>query len=73
MNIRTALRNASCALFTDDEYFNKDITGVTSLTDIKDWFRIHGHLRKVAECGNRVTYRLDNSAGYDFTLTIIAD
>lgn len=70
MSIRTVLRGAGRVLFTDSEHFNKDITGVTSLSDIKDWFCIRGRLRKSAEAGNRITYRLDNSAGYEFTLTV---
>ncbi len=70
MKINTLLKNATQVLFTDDEYFNKDITGVKSLSDIKDLFSIKGNLRKADFYSNKVQYRLVNSS-YDFTLTII--
>ncbi len=70
MNIRNILKNAKQVLFTDSEYFNKDITGVKTLADIKDQFQIKGNLYKHAESGNNITYKLANSS-YDFTLTIL--
>lgn len=70
MKINTLLKNASQVLFTDSEHFNKDITGVKSLSDIKDWFSIKGDLRKADFYSNNVEYKLVNS-GYKFTLTII--
>ncbi|WAX14563.1 hypothetical protein ECO340P2_00021 [Escherichia phage ECO340P2] len=69
-NIRTLLKNASQVLFSDDEYFNKDITGVKSLKDVKDVIGIRGSLRKGDYYGNKVQYKLNQS--YDFTLTIIS-
>ena len=69
-NIRTLLKNASQVLFSDDEYFNKDITGVKSLKDVKDVIGIRGSLRKGDTYGNKVQYKLDQF--YDFTLTIIS-
>lgn len=69
-NIRTLLKNASQVLFSDDEYFNKDITGVKSLKDVKDVIGIRGSLRKGDYYGNKVQYKL--SSNYDFTLTIIS-
>lgn len=69
-NIRTLLKNASQVLFSDDEYFNKDITGVKSLKDVKDVIGIRGSLRKGDYYGNKVQYKLSND--YDFTLTIIS-
>lgn len=68
-NIRTLLKNASQVLFSDDEYFNKDITGVKNLKDVKDVIGIRGSLRKGDIYGNKVQYKL--SKDYDFTLTII--
>lgn len=56
-------------LFTDDEYFNLDITGVRNLVDIKDRFSIHGNLKRVGLFGNKIVYRLNDS--YNFTLTIL--
>ncbi|AXY81593.1 hypothetical protein [Escherichia phage vB_vPM_PD114] len=69
-NIRTLLKNASQVLFSDDEYFNKDITGVKNLKDVKDVIGIRGSLRKDDIYGNKVQYKL--SKDYDFTLTIIS-
>lgn len=70
MKINTLLKNANQVLFTDDEHFNKDITGVKSLSDIKDIFNIKGDLRKADFYSNQVHYRLVNSTYY-FSLTII--
>ena len=69
-NIRTLLKNAKQVLFSDDEYFNKDITGVKNLKDVKDVIGIRGSLRKDDTYGNKVQYKLDQF--YDFTLTIIS-
>lgn len=70
MNIRTLLKNANQVLFTDSEYFNKDITGVKSLVDIKDRFQIKGTLTKKDVYSNKIQYKLVDS-DYDFTLTIL--
>lgn len=70
MNIRTLLKNADQVLLTDDEFFNKEMTGVTSLEDIKEILGIKGRLVKGDYYSNKVQYRLVNS-DYDFTLTII--
>lgn len=70
MKINTLLKNASQVLFTDSEHFNKDITGVKSLSDIKDLFSIKGDLRKADFYSNKIQYKLSNS-DYDFTLTLI--
>lgn len=70
MKINTLLKNASQVLFTDSEHFNKDITGVKSLSDIKDLFNIKGDLRKADFYSNKIQYKLSNSY-YDFTLTLI--
>lgn len=70
MNIRTQLNKAERVLFSDMEIFNKDITGVKSLDDIKAQLHIRGKLRKVAYSGNHVTYRLVGT-GYEFTLTLL--
>ena len=69
-NIRYLLKQANIVLFTDSEYFNKDITGVKSLSDIKDRFQIKGNLKKVSFYSNKVAYKLINS-DYEFTLTLI--
>lgn len=68
-NIRTLLSNAKQVLFTDDEYFNKDITGVKNLQDVKDLIGIRGNVKRVGTFSNKVVYRL--SSDYNFTLTII--
>lgn len=70
MKINSSLKNATQVLFTDSEHFNKDITGVKSLSDIKDWFGIKGNLRKADFYSNKIQYKLANS-DYNFTLTII--
>lgn len=70
MNICTILKNSKQVLFTDSEYFNKDITGVKSLADIKDIFQIKGNLVKADFYSNKIQYKLKNS-DYDFTLTIL--
>ena len=69
-NIRYLLKQANIVLFTDSEYFNKDITGVKGLSDIKDRFQIKGNLKKVSFYSNKVAYKLINS-DYEFTLTLI--
>lgn len=69
MDIREHIRKSETVLFTDDEFFNKDITGVKNLSDIKDLLGIKGNLKKVGECSNKLVYRLSSS--YDFTLTFI--
>lgn len=70
MKINTLLKNATTVLFTDCEHFNKDITGVKSLADIKSWFSIVGTLRKTAIYSNKIDYKLVGS-DYRLTLTII--
>lgn len=68
-NIRTLLKNAKTVLFTDDEYFNKDITGVRNIEDIKDMIGIRGNIKRVGTFGEKVLYRL--STDYNFTLTFL--
>ena len=70
VNIRTLLRQSTVVLFNDDEHFNRNITGVKSLTDIKDRFQIKGSLIKTCAVGNRVHYRLIGS-GYSFSLILL--
>ena len=70
ISIRRVLRQSTVVLFNDDEHFNRDITGVKSLTDIKDWFQIKGPLIKTCAVGNRVHYRLKGS-GYSFSLILL--
>jgi hypothetical protein len=69
-NIRSMLNKARVVLFSDDEHFNKDITGVTSLSDIKSWFLIKGDLVKTCAVGNRLHYRLRGS-NYAFCLVFV--
>jgi hypothetical protein len=69
-NIRSMLNKARVVLFSDDEHFNKDITGVTSLSDIKSWFLIKGDLVKTCAVGNRLHYRLRGST-YAFCLVFV--
>lgn len=69
-NIRYLLKQANVVLFTDSEHFNKDVTGVKNLSDIKDQFQIKGDLKKVSFYSNKVVYKLINS-DYEFTLTLI--
>ena len=68
-NIVSHLKSAKTVLFTDDEFFNKNITGVKNLIDIKDIFCIKGNLKLISVFSNTFVYRLSNS--YNFTLTII--
>ncbi len=70
VNIRRLLRQSAVVLFNDDEHFNRNITGVKSLTDIKDRFKIKGSLIKTCAVGNRVHYRLKGS-GYSFSLILL--
>lgn len=69
-NIRTVLKNAKTVLFNDDEYFNKDITGVKNLVDIKDMFSIRGDLIKIGEVGSRHEYKLKGS-DYKFSILVM--
>ena len=68
-NIVSYLKSAKTVLFTDGEFFNKDVTGVKNLVDIKDMFCIHGNLKLINVFSNSFVYRLSDS--YSFTLTII--
>lgn len=70
MNIITELKNANTVLFTDSEFFNKEITGVKNLKDIKELFSIKGDLKLHSNVQNEYEYRLIKS-DYKFTLTII--
>ena len=70
VSIRRLLRQSAVVLFNDDDHFNRDITGVKSLTDIKDRFQIKGHLIKTCAVGNRVHYKLRGS-GYSFSLILL--
>lgn len=36
MNINQKLKTASQVLFTDDDYFNKDLTGVKTLKEVRE-------------------------------------
>ena len=67
-NIRTVLKNAKQVLFSDHEYFNKDITGVTSIKEVKEKTGVLCDVRLVGTFGNNVLYRCGD---YNFTLTII--
>ena len=69
-NIRSLLSRARTVLFSDDEHFNRDITGVKSLSDIKSWLQIRGDLVKTHDVGNRLHYRLRGSA-YAFCLVFV--
>lgn len=69
-NIRSMLNKARAVLFSDDEHFNKDITGVKSLSDIKSWLHIKGDLVRTQEVGNRMQYRLKGST-YAFCLVFV--
>lgn len=68
--IRKKLASAKTVLFCDDEFFNKNITGVKNLKDIKEWIHIKGRLVKCGEHGNRVEYKLSGS-DYKFSLTFV--
>ena len=69
-NIRSLFKQARLVLFSDDEHFNRDITGVTSLSDIKSWMQIKGALVKTHEVGNRLHYKLRGS-DYAFCLVFV--
>ena len=64
------LRQSAVVLFNDDEHFNRDITGAKSLSDIKSWLQIKGHLVKTCAVGNRLHYRLRGS-NYTFSLVFV--
>ena len=70
LNIHKLLRQSNAVLFNDDEHFNLNITGVASLKDIKDRFKIKGSLIKTCVVGNRVHYRLMGSE-YSFSLILL--
>lgn len=70
MRIERKLAMCKTVLFSDSEYFNKNVTGIKTLSDLKDWFQIKGRLVKIYECGNKISYKLSNS-DYNFTLTLI--
>lgn len=70
MNIQSMLKNANTVLFTDSDYFNKNITGVKNLKDIKDMFCIKGRLIKTDIYSNCICYKLSNS-DYNFTLKFL--
>ena len=69
MDIRKHIRKSQTILFTDDEFFNREVTGVKNLSDIKDIIGIKGTLKKVGEYSNKLVYQL--SSDYNFTLTFI--
>ena len=69
-DVRRLLSQARTVLFSDDEHFNKDITGVKSLSDIKSWLQIKGPLVKTCAVGNRLHYRLRGST-YAFCLVFV--
>lgn len=70
-NIRTLLKNATQVLFSDHDHFNKDITGVKNIKEVKSVMGIHCNMKKVGTFGNKVLYQ-ERSYGYNFTLTIIS-
>jgi hypothetical protein len=67
MNIQSKIKQANQVLFCDSEVFNKDITGVKNLEDIKDLMQIKGRLYKVADVRNQTEYKLSDST-YKFSL-----
>lgn len=69
-NIRTVLKNAKQVLFSDGEYFNRDIKGVRNIEDVKEFFGIKGNVYRIGLHGNNFEYKLADS-DYNFTLTII--
>ena len=69
-NVRSLLNQARQVLFSDDEHFNRDITGVKSLSDIKSRFLIKGDLVKTCVVGDRLQYRLRGS-NYAFCLVFV--
>lgn len=69
-NIRTVLKNAKTVLFNDDEYFNKDVTGIKNLEDLKSLIGIKGNVYKVTEVGSRHEYKLANS-DYKFSILVM--
>ena len=69
-NIRSLLNKARVVLFSDDEHFNRNVTGFRSLSDIKSWLQIKGHLVKTCAVGNRLHYRLRGST-YAFCLVFV--
>ena len=69
-NIRSLLNKARVVLFSDDKHFNRDITGVKSLSDIKSRLKIKGNLVKTCAVGNRLHYRLRGSS-YAFSLVFV--
>ncbi len=70
MNINQKLKTASQVLFTDDDYFNKDLTGLKSLKEIKERMKIYGKPRLVGVFSNCYVYQLNGY--YNFTITILS-
>lgn len=64
-NIRTLLK----VLFSDHDYFNKDITGVKNIKEVKSVMGIYCNMKRVGTFGNKVLYQ---AGDYNFTLTIIS-
>lgn len=55
-------------LFTDDEFFNKEIPANSyrqALKICRDWFQIKGRLRIISHCGDRKTYSLSKNYQFD--------
>lgn len=69
-NIRTVLKQAKTVLFNDDEYFNKDVTGIKNLEDLKSLIGIKGNVYKITECGSRYEYKLADS-DYKFSILVM--
>lgn len=67
-NIRTLLKNASRVLFSDHDYFNRDITGVKNIKDVKSVMGIYCNVKRVGTFSNKVVYQ---AGDYNFTLTIL--
>ncbi|AII27570.1 phosphoribosylpyrophosphate synthetase [Escherichia phage Av-05] len=68
-NIRSLLKNATQVLFSDHDHFNKDITGVKNIKEVKSVMGIYCNMKKVGTFGNKVLYQ---AGDYNFTLTIIS-
>lgn len=70
MNINSRLKNAKQVLFSDHDYFNKDLTGEKSLKAIKERMKIYGKPKLVGVFSNQFVYELSKS--YNFTITIVS-
>ena len=69
-HFNTRSKESKGLLFIDSEVFNKELPAGTTLADIKDLFQIKGNLRKNADYGNSVEYKLTDSY-YSFTIKFL--